>query len=58
MAARLIGKGYRAYVTGPVSAGSKTLYRVRVGKFKDRREAEAIAHRLATEEQFTPWITR
>ena len=58
MAKRLIGKGYRAYGTGPVNAGSRTLYRVRVGKFKDRHEADAVAHRLATEEQYTPWITR
>jgi DedD protein len=58
MAKRLIDKGYRAYVTGPVSAGSKTLYRVRVGKYKDRREAEAAARRLAAQEQVTPWITR
>ena len=58
MAKRLADKGYPAYVTGPVPAGSKSLYRVRVGKYKDRREAEAVSHRLATEEQFTPWITR
>jgi cell division protein FtsN len=34
------------------------MYRVRVGKFKTRREAEAMATKLKKEEQFTPWITR
>jgi cell division protein FtsN len=33
-------------------------YRVRVGKFKTKREAEAVAARLQKEEQFKPWITR
>ena len=34
------------------------VYRVRVGKFPTRREAESIASRLQKEEQFKPWITR
>jgi cell division protein FtsN len=38
--------------------GAPSLYRVRVGKFKDRRAAEATASRLQREEQFKPWITR
>jgi len=33
-------------------------YRVRVGKFKTKREAETVAARLQKEEQFKPWITR
>jgi cell division protein FtsN len=33
-------------------------YRVRVGKFKTKHEAEAVAARLQKEEQFKPWITR
>jgi cell division septation protein DedD len=56
IARRLSTKGYPAFVTSPV--GAPHLFRVRVGKYPDRREAESIASRLAKEEQFKPWITR
>jgi cell division septation protein DedD len=57
IAKRLSSKGYTAYVVTPAN-GTSSVYRVRIGKFKTRREAEAIATRLQKEEQFTPWITR
>jgi cell division protein FtsN len=57
IARRLSSKGYSAYVMTPAK-GTPSVYRVRVGKFKTRREAEAMATRLKKEEQFTPWITR
>jgi cell division septation protein DedD len=57
IARRLTNKGYPAYVMPP-AAGAPRVFRVRVGKFKDRREAEQIAGRLQREEQFKPWITR
>jgi DedD protein len=53
IARRLSGKGYPAFVT---TSGAN--FRVRVGKFTERREAESVAGRLAREEQFKPWITR
>ena len=53
----LTAKGYPAYVMNP-DAGAPAVFRVRVGKFKDRREAESIAARLQKEEQFKPWIVR
>jgi hypothetical protein len=34
------------------------VFRVRVGKYKERKDAESVAGRLAKEEQFKPWITR
>ncbi len=34
------------------------MYRVRVGKFKDRSEADTVAARLQKEEQFKPWVVR
>jgi hypothetical protein len=34
------------------------VFRVRVGKYKERRDAESVAARLEREEQFKPWITR
>jgi cell division septation protein DedD len=54
MARRLNAKGYTAYVMSP-SAG---LYRVRVGKFPTKREADTAAARLQREEHFKPWVTR
>jgi cell division septation protein DedD len=57
MAKRLAGKGYPAYVVSP-QRGSAPIYRVRVGKFKERREADTIAARLQKEEQFKPWTVR
>lgn len=57
IARRLTDKGYRAYVVAP-DAGAPPVFRVRVGKFKDRREAETVASRLQKEEQFNPWIVR
>jgi cell division septation protein DedD len=57
IARRLTSKGYGVFVVAP-GAAAPALYRVRVGKFKTRREAEAVASRLQREEQFKPWITR
>jgi cell division septation protein DedD len=57
IAKRLTSKGYAAYVMTPPS-GTPQVYRVRIGKFGSRREAETIATKLEKEEQFKPWITR
>ena len=54
---RLAGKGYSAYVVNPAK-GAPAMFRVRVGKFKDRSEADTVAARLQKEEQFKPWIVR
>lgn len=53
----LAGKGYPAYVLAPAK-GAPSVYRVRVGKFKERREADTVAARLQKEEQFKPWVVR
>lgn len=55
--ARLKGKGYSAYIV-PALPGQPAGFRVRVGKFKTRAEAEKVAAKLEQEEQFKPWITR
>ena len=57
IARRLSLKGYDAYVQSP-AAGAPRVFRVRVGRYAERRQAEAIAARLQKEEQFKPWITR
>ena len=55
---RLAGKGYPAYVMSPAAGVPAAVYRVRVGKFSNRREAERVAARLEKEEQFKPWVVR
>jgi cell division protein FtsN len=57
IAKRLVSKGYDAYVLTP-PGGTPNVYRVRVGSFKTRRDAEPTAAKLQQEEQFKPWITR
>ncbi len=57
IAKRLAGKGYPTFVSTPPGGGPR-MFRVRVGKYQTRREAETIAARLQREDQFRPWITR
>ena len=55
LARRLSAKGYPAFVSvGDVKVPAK--YRVRVGKYTDKREAEAVDSRLQTQEQFKTWL--
>jgi cell division septation protein DedD len=55
---QLLKKGYPAYVAGPVTSGGRSIYRIRVGKYKTAKEAEAVSKRLETEEPYKPWIAR
>ena len=54
---RLAGKGYQAFVVNPVP-GKPPVYKVQVGRFAERAEAEKIAGRLKSQEQYSPWVTR
>jgi cell division septation protein DedD len=54
---RLSGKGYPAFITTAASGGS-TMFRVRVGKYNDRQDAERVKVKLEREERFKPWVTR
>jgi cell division septation protein DedD len=54
---RLVGKGYPAYLQEP-TPGEPVIYRVRVGRFKDRREAEQVRDRLQKEEDTSSVISR
>lgn len=58
IAKRLSSKGYPAYVMSPAAGAPAAVYRVRVGKFTNRREADQVAARLEKEEQFKPWVVR
>jgi len=53
---RLATKGYSAYVMPPAPGTSS--YRVRLGGFKSRREANAMADKLRKDLQVKPWVTR
>ncbi|HEX5475912.1 MAG TPA: SPOR domain-containing protein [Vicinamibacterales bacterium] len=53
---RLSAKGYPAFVVAP-SSGAPSIFRVQVGRYNDRHEAEQVARRLEKEEQFKPWIS-
>lgn len=58
IARRLAAKGYNAYVLDPAPGSRSTVYRVRVGPYQTRREADDARRRLEKEEQFKPSITR
>jgi cell division septation protein DedD len=58
LAKELIAKGYPAFVMDPAKGAPAGIYRVRVGKYKSRQDAEQIAARLKSVEQFAPWIAR
>lgn len=55
---RLSRKGYQAFIVEPTRGAPAPGFRVRVGPFLDRREAEQASRRLEREEQFKPFITR
>jgi len=56
LAGRLQGKKYNAFVTvNSINPGGK--FRVRVGKFATRHEADVVMARLKQEEHFDPWLT-
>ncbi len=56
---QLIAKGYPAFVLDPVKGAPTAFFRVRVGKYKTRQEAQAIMVKLQSVEQFsTAWIAR
>jgi DedD protein len=57
IAKRLASKGYQAYVLLP-AVGATPVYKVQVGRFKSKQDAEKTAARLKKEEQFSPWVTK
>jgi cell division septation protein DedD len=54
---RLTSKGYPAFLLNP-APGATQIYRVQIGGYRDRGEAEQVARRLEKEEQFKPAIKR
>ena len=54
---RLTGGGERAFLS-PVEVGGQTMYRVRIGPFGDRGEAEEVAERVRRQYRYETWITQ
>jgi cell division septation protein DedD len=54
--ARLTNGGFRAFLS-PVQVDNKTMYRVRVGPFPDRDEAQAKADELRHSFRVDTWVT-
>lgn len=55
---RLTRKGYQAFIVEPSRGAPAPGFRVRVGPFQDRGQAEQASRRLEREDQFKPFITR
>ena len=55
IAKRLSAKGYPAFVLDP-AAGGPRIYRVQVGGYADKTEAEQASRRLERDEQFKPFV--
>jgi DedD protein len=55
---RLTGKGYPAFLVDPAAGAPAPVFKVQVGRYADRDEAEQVRRRLEKEEQFKPWISR
>lgn len=49
---------FAAFVLAPTAGSPTATFRVRVGPFSERREAENVAGRLQREHQYTPFVTR
>jgi len=52
---RLTDKGYPAFVLDPAT-GAPRIYRVQVGGYSDKNDAETASRRLEREEQFKPLV--
>jgi rare lipoprotein A len=55
---RLVGKGYQAFLVAPQAGAPVQSYKVQVGRFSDRAEAEKMKLRLKRDEQFEPIVLR
>ena len=55
---RLRSKGYPAFVVAPAAGAPTQLFRIHVGRYGDRAEAEQVGARLKKEEQFDTIVVR
>jgi cell division protein FtsN len=57
LAKKLTGRGYAAYVEPPSAGKGAKMYRVRVGSYADRAEADRMRQKLQSEGKYKPWVT-
>jgi cell division septation protein DedD len=55
---RLRSKGYPAFLVAPTAGAPTQLFRVQVGRYSERGEAQQVEMRLKKEEQFDTFIVR
>ena len=55
---KFLSNGFDAYIQEVTTASNVTMYRVRVGKFVTRGEADVVANRIESEFGISPWITK
>ena len=55
---KLAAKGYPAFLVNPSANATPAWYKVQVGRYNDRSEAEKVSLRIKKEEQYQSWITR
>ena len=55
---RLASKGYPAFLVNPPANAKDAYYKVHIGRYNDRGEAEKVSLRIKKEEQYQSWITR
>jgi hypothetical protein len=55
---KLAAKGYPAFLVNPAANATPAWYKVQVGRYNDRSEAEKVSLRIKKEEQYQSWITR
>lgn len=55
---KLIDKGYPAFLIPPAADAPQAFYKVQVGRYNDRGEAQKVSQRIEKEEQFPSWILR
>ena len=52
-------KRYEAYVVAPGPGDTPAMFRVRIGSFKDKRQADRLAEQLLREDKrYKPWVIR
>jgi DedD protein len=56
ISARLVAGGQKAYLS-PIDRGGRTMYRVRVGPFKTRDEAQKVADKVRKGYKLDTWVT-
>jgi len=55
----LKAKRYEAYVIAPDPGDKPAMFRVRIGSFKDKRQADRLAEQLLREDKrYKPWVIR